>query len=557
MPFVDLYPAGLDAEGSSESLSAADEVVYRLVLTRLAVPGLPDCVKVGDVEVHLVEGPVRTQVTASRQRAGLPFVFDKHMRREVLVGQNELLTIGQMRRSIPPDVGGAVDDWRVRVETAIGLLSATLDERIARREIASDLILLREGIAVAAADVHSRVRTFMPFDVTDADRAGLQALEAQDLSLDRDAARAAHFYLSAARQGPTREGFLLLWLAVDAIVGTRKTQKQAVASRLAEIGFDLDWLSLPIGRLVGLRGNIAHGRIDDPALLRTGYYDSEAVARALIRTEAEIGSGWPAMVSATAFPLPLGRRISDAEGAWQEEWHEDGLPRPDNDPAPAGLPRIDAVRGGHSEWLRIKGAPDDDTARRIRFWTMAAVQAVGVDIETVTVQIDEGDELPAKVDMGTNAERILISPGLAAPEGDFQEARLAYLLCRAIGETHVMRVGMESVSAGAFFIELAGAWAAYREWVVGNEMPAEALTRGPVEDASLQDLGAYVGIALAGDSERQEAIRSWLGDPTEHDDSKWLVRRTMEELSGAQRFGDLVSFMEQLVEEFRRLADEA
>jgi hypothetical protein len=135
----------------------------------------------------------------------------------------------------------------------------------------------------------------MPFDVTEADQAALGALGGQDLSLDRDVARAAHFYLSATREGPTREGFLLLWLAVDSLVGTRKTQKQAVASRLAEIGFDLEWLWLPIGRLVGLRGNIAHGRVDSPELLRSGYYDTEAIARALIRADAGISTGWPAM----------------------------------------------------------------------------------------------------------------------------------------------------------------------------------------------------------------------------------------------------------------------
>jgi len=155
--FIDLYPPRLNTEGSPEDLRGVDLVVYRLVLTRLAIPGLPPMVKVGDVEIHFTIGPIRTQVTESRQRPGLPFVFDKHMRRAVSVGENELLTVCHMRRSLPEDVGSAVHDWRVRTEAAIGLLAATLDERIARRQLTEDLIFMRGGKAVAAADVHPRV----------------------------------------------------------------------------------------------------------------------------------------------------------------------------------------------------------------------------------------------------------------------------------------------------------------------------------------------------------------------------------------------------------------
>jgi hypothetical protein len=187
---------------------------------------------------------------------------------------------------------------------------------------------------------------------------------------------------------------------------------------------------------------------------------------------------------------------------------------------------------------------------------MAAVQAVGVDVETITFKIAEAADLPEGTDLATNAERVMLSSALAAPDSDADEARLAYLLCRAVGEMHVMRLGVESVSAGAFFIELAGAWAAYREWVVGHEMPAETLQRASLEEASLQDLGAYVGIALAGDAERQNAISEWLGPPAEDTDSQWLVRQTLEQLDGVQDFRDLLQFMNGVFTEMRRLAQE-
>jgi hypothetical protein len=555
VPFTDLYPSGLKTERSPERLPDADEVVYRLILKRLAIPGLPELLGVGDVEIHFTVGPVRTQCTESRQRPGLPFVFDKHMRRAVLVGDNEPLTVCQLRRPLLKDVGAAAREWRARVETAVGLVAATLDERIAGSLLTEDLIFLQAGRPVAAADVHSQVRTYMPFDVTDADRLALEQLRGQDLSLDRDVARAAHFYRTATREGPTREGFLLLWLAVDSLVGTRKTQKQAVASRLAEIDFDLDWLMLPLGRLVGLRGNIAHGRVDDPEFLRQGYYDTEAIARGLIRADAAISAGWPAMPTATAFPLPLGRQISDAQGRWVEEWHDDGLPRPDDEPAPTGLRRLNAVLGEHAEWLKIERAEDDDTARRLRFWAMAAVQAVGIDVETLSVRIDRDGELPDAIDMATNAEQIRVSPALANPGSDVDEARLAYFLCRAVAELHIMRLGITSTGFGAFLIELGGAWAGYREWVVGNELPRELLHRGPLNEASLQDLGAYVGIALAGDSERQKTVSAWLEDDEVDPDLRSTVAQTIEHLRDAGTFAEVLAFMNDLAAETRRLTD--
>lgn len=413
------------------------------------------------------------------------------------------------------------------------------------------MILLRDGGSIAAIDVHTGVRTFMPFDVTSDDRRALGSLRDQDLSLDRDAARAAHLYLGATRAGPSREGVLLMWLAVDALVGTRKTQKQAVASRLAEIGFDLDWLTLPLGRLIGLRGNIAHGRVDSGELLRLGYYDTEAIARGLIRADAGISSGWPAMPSATAFPPPLGRQISDAQGNWEAVWHGDGLPLVDADPPPTGLPRLDAAFGGHSAWLEVGGSEDDVLLRRLRFWTMAAIQASGLHVDRLRVRMDHDEALPAGVDMATNPAEILVSPTLAQPDTDFQEARLAYLLCRAVGECHVMRLGINSEGFGAFLIELAGAWAGYREWVLGNEMPAEALYRGPLMNASLQDLGAYVGIALAGDAERQEAITSWLQEENVDSAVRTMVAQIMGHFGEADDFPELFALIEDLTEELR------
>ncbi len=217
-----------------------------------------------------------------------------------------------------------------RTLNAVGVLCGTLDERIALEQVAEDVILLQGGVAFAAADLHSRVRTFMPFDVTDDDRVVLSSLS--DFNLDCREAAAASLLAAGSSYGPSPSGFLLLWLAIDAVVATRKTQKAAVAQALAEAGADLSWLSLPLGKLVGLRGQLAHGRAVDPHLLRSGYNDSEAIARVLVRKALGIAGGWPAAPDPTAFPLPMGRHIAMESGAWAEEWHRDGLPAPTPSP---------------------------------------------------------------------------------------------------------------------------------------------------------------------------------------------------------------------------------
>ena len=548
MPFIDAYPVGLNDEGNPVDAARADTAIYRYITKRLAVPDLPDEVRVGEATIYLTTGPVRTQQTQRRQRPGLPFVFDKHMQRGVVVGENDPLTVCQLTHEPPRDFARSVAEWRDSAETALGFLAATLDDRLVGEKLAEDIVLLADGEAVAAADVHLNVRTYMPFDVTGEDRQALGQLRAATLSLDDDVARAANFYGLATAEGPTRHGVLLLWLAVDAIVGTRKTQKQAVASRLASIGFDLAWLNLDLGRLVGLRGNIAHGRVEDSELLRQGYYDAEAIARALIRSEAGIAGGWPAMPSATAFRPPLGSKLAEQEGQWEEVWHSKGLPEPDPAPPPTGLPRVDAVRGGHSEWLQVIGAPDEEATQRLWFWAMAAIRAIDVDLPSLTAEVVDEADLPRETDMAVNDEQIRVSLALAVPSNDLEEARLAYFMCRGIAEMHVMRIGILSEGFGAFLIELAGAWAAYREWVINNEMPREVLSQQQLAEASLQDLGAYVGAALAGDERSRNDIADWLKDDAVDRDLRDLVGDTMAHLASADHFSDLLSFVEAVAQ---------
>lgn len=545
MPFLDLYPLDLDHVGAKSDVGRADTAIYRLMLRRLAVGGLPESVAVGDVTIHFTRGPIHTQVTSVRQRPGWPPVFDKHMHRAVQVGHNDLLTVCELRLPLgAEDLSVAIDVWRARAHNAVGVLSATLDERVALEPLAEDVILLRGGEPFAATDVHSLVRTFMPFDVTEQDRQALASLAGTDVG--SDVAYAASLLATGARQGPTPTGFLFLWLAIDATVGTHKTQKAAVAQALADAGADLSWLTLPLGRLVGLRGRVAHGRTIEPGLLRDGFYDSEAVARILVRRVLGIEGGWPAAPAPTAFPLPLGRRIAEQAGAWNEEWHQDGLPAPVADPEPSGLPRLDAVMGAHSEWLRVLGAPTPEVEERIRFWAMAAVNATDVDVEPFEIHVgvlDHGSE------WAVDPERILMAETVAAGPEDDREPRMAWQLCRLVAEMQIMRTGVESVELGAFMIDLGGAWVAYREWVLDNEMPGNLLARVALDAASTQDLGATAGVALAGDAQAREALDAWIKDgPAARSELREAISYVLDELAGLEHFGEYLRFTSAMVE---------
>lgn len=549
--FRDLYPSGLNTEGDAEAIRSAESAVYRLVLRRLSLPGLPEHVQVGDVDVHFIAGPILSQLTSIRQRPGLPLVFDKHMRRAVEIGRDELLTVAHL----PVDVatGVTVEPWRSRVRTAIGLLVCQLDERVAGHELSQDIILLRADKPVGAVDVASSVRTFMPFDVTEDDRTALDALASRDLDEEHDYARAAQLYGSATSEGPSRLGFVLLWLAVDALIYERRNQAKELLTALERVDFDLDWLDLSVGRLSGLRGKLAHGKAESDDLVRRGFYDMEAIARALIRHAAALPRAWPAMPSPTAFPLPFGRQIAEQSAAYQEEWHADGLPAPEPDPTPAGLERYDAVRGEHEGWLRIEGTDDPSVVRRLRFWGMAAASAIDVPVGETTIEVCADERLPAEVDFAARAERLLVAPEVAEPADDVAEARLGYQLCRLMAEQQVLRLGIVSDGFGAFLIELAGAWVSYREWVLVGGMPPEVLTSLDLAMASLQDLGAYVGVALAGDEQARNDVERWAADPTTDPGLADLVNDTLAHLQGAVWFADVLNFLAAIVKEIRDL----
>ena len=320
MPFRDFYESlssdreAVDRQGHEPIPEEPDEVVYRLGHSSIPVAGMPSECRVGRVEIFRVVGPVFTQRTQLRQRHGLPFIFDKSMELRVPVGENEVLTICQIRDEPPLRSADAVSEWRGEARAALGLLAAALDERIAIEERFEDVINLRNGAPISSADLRTRLRSFLPFDVTDEERdvlGELAGLKTADLVPLTEAAR---WYLLAAQEGPTAEAIVYLWIAIEALTPRPKTSPKTVEAMLVSSGFLPEWLGeVTLGRLAGLRADIVHKGLRDHPLIHEGYYRLETVVRVLLRNAAGMRTSWAPVLSAAVFG-ERAQEIQDMQG---------------------------------------------------------------------------------------------------------------------------------------------------------------------------------------------------------------------------------------------------
>jgi hypothetical protein len=111
-----------------------------------------------------------------------------------------------------------------------------------------------------------------------------------------------------------------------------------------------------------------------------------------------------------------------------------------------------------------------------------------------------------------------------------------------------MGVGIERDGFGELLIELAGAWAAYRAWVVEQEMPVDVIPGGPLREADWGGVGECVGMALAGDDAATARMGEWLDDQTVDAGRRQAVANVMERLEGVDRFEGILDFLGGLVE---------
>jgi len=488
----------------------ADEVVYRLGLSCEPVPGLPSELAVGDVGVAFVHGPVRAQQTFIRQRFGVPVIFDKSMRREDLAA-NEMVTLLTITSSPPETLEAGFAEWRPRALSAAGMLAAVLDERVAGPETFEDAILFRKGEFVGAADMRGRVRTYLPFEVNQADRRALDRLAELTASESSPVARAARLYRRAALEGPTADAYAMLWVAAECFSEHRSPSKKDIEKSLKAGGMDPDGLPISIGRLIELRGKIQHHGVESDDRLTMAFYEMEAVVRTLIRQEAEIEGGWwPAADNPAGFSAPFDAAVAAAQQDRETEWHRDDLPSVEL-PAELRVPRRTA--NPHLD-PRLEIDPRiGDSAPLIAACVLDAIEWIDPEM-SLRIDFERPPDAPSDLTSAANAERLWVSEEmldpatLDEPEGFVS---LVWELVRMVGFAYAQRIGIESRGNGVALVEAIGAWLQYLRLVKHGEFPAGELAMPTGTD--LLSLGKLAGWAAAGDTRALARIEELKGDP--------------------------------------------
>jgi hypothetical protein len=287
---------------------------YRVIFRAMRLPGLPADIVIGRVRVNQTVGPVWTQQTEIRQNPGWTPVYDKTMRR-VPVGDGADLTACVVPVTLPEgDLSRPMEAWQREVLAAAAILVSIFDERIAQEILAEDVVVFDEsGEAVGGIDQATSVREFEPTNrVLQSHREVLSELADLDLSHPDPAFAAARWYLRAAQAGPTPDAIVFLWVALEALSAPanrrerrKRTDVQWVESAVREAGLDPDKLDPSVGRLANLRADVVHRGIEQPDLLREGYYRLEILARLLIRHRLGVRAGWPLNPNASSLRPPF------------------------------------------------------------------------------------------------------------------------------------------------------------------------------------------------------------------------------------------------------------
>lgn len=524
MSFVDLFAEQMRASSSPRDILTegvvdipATSSVYRLGFRAGPVDGFEQGLRIGHVELHYVPGPVLTQRTEIRQRAGIELVFDKHMARGVEVGGGHWLTVAQIAGDVPGDPAQHLLRCRPEAEAAIGLLASVLDERVALEEVFEDLIYLGDEGPLTAGDMRSRLRHFLPYRVTDTERTTLKDLDDVPVDETSAAGRAARWYLRAAQQGPTPNAIVELWVAIETLTpGDRQSPKATVAA-LTQAGWDVTSQELSVGQLAGLRADIVHKGVDDAALITKGYYHLEAIARVLIRDAVRASSSWPAQTETNWLVAPPAAEVDEDRANPETVWHLEGLPTAE--PAPSmgethWHPPLVAPEDTDPPDVLLEGATEE-TGPRISFWVKQAARNLDcADAEGLAVHVTT--DLAG--DMATNADRVVINAALLDDPDLLREIRLGWLLQAGVAQQLLMAKGVRSEGGlGSLLIEVFGSWAQYREFVAGDGPydDGDLVATEPAPSGDLITVAGHLGAALAGSAQANSIVARWLAVTTD------------------------------------------
>jgi hypothetical protein len=273
--------------------------VYRIGFTSMRVLDMPDELRIGRVFIRNLLGPLRTQRTTILQEPGFAPTFVKWMEYP-FVGTGRPLTVYSLDVTIPDDFQDARRLWRNEALSAAGFLAMMLDERIAQEQVMEDVTVFSHGEILNRIDVEALVRTFEPSNPwfeEYGEELG-RFVEADDRPRLRSACR---WYLRAASAGPTAEGYVLLWVALEALLpaqggGRSRNEVRELEGALQRADPNLDprtMINPTIGRLAGLRAQIMHQGLESGEMITRGFYTLESLTRLLLRHEFGVTHGWP------------------------------------------------------------------------------------------------------------------------------------------------------------------------------------------------------------------------------------------------------------------------
>jgi hypothetical protein len=491
------FEAEVDSLTSPESVPQGDRALYRAVFRGMQVHGLPEELKVGGASLRFCQGPALVQKTDVSQRAGHPLVFDKSMSHGVSIGEGHWLTLAEIEiESFTKVSKETIFEARQYAESAVAFVAAVLDERIGQEMLAENLLILEGDTPVAIADLRELVRGYLPFEVREAESEALAALG--NLELARNVATAARWYLRGVQAGPSVDGVIFLWFAVEALAGTSK--KRPIEEALRKAGRDPADQGLTVGELHGLRSSFVHDRPDSepPAVekVKQGFYDLEAMVKALLRHELGVHSTWPAHIASRVFHPPWQERVEEAWSSPQVEFHERLLGS--DTEAPEGLswgemlPALETT----SE-VKVTGGQGQDANMVRRIVEIALLYFGDPDAGKFSVAIKKPGDAEALADC--RADELVLSPRLLPPKDELEALRLQRLIHVLVGRCLLARRCVDtSASRGPFIHGVLSGWVGVH-FFNSRGVPEELLSASRLpKQPSPFVFGEHLGSGIAG-----------------------------------------------------------
>ncbi len=418
---------------------------------------------------------------------------------------------------------------------------------------------MKKGQPLSSADARTRLRTFLPFDVTDEERKALREFAELQTAELTPLAEAARWYLRGAQEGPAADAIVYFWIAIEALTPHRTTSPKTVEAMLVSAGFDPDTFGEPnLGRLAGLRADIVHSGSRNHPLIETGYYRLETVVRVLIRAAAGISSSWTPVLTAAVF----GDRADEVRQSQIERktvWHDGGLPPP-GEPEAAGFEwdRVQArmAPGLPPMQVSYSGELQPGWRERIGHWLARAAEFLEIDFEPIQIDVTSSPSVvPAHVQMAASREGILIRPDLLCLPDPLREVNLARHIQEGLAQVAVMRLGIASIGFGTTLIAAGGSWAMFRAFY-GPDGPfaGDDLKMKEIGANDLNGIGMALGAATAGSSVAVRALAN--AAPDDESEFGQLIATLLSEWMGLETFSQILAGIETVAGEFKSQSDE-